>query len=167
MNPSERLILQRTISTFHEMEKEHKAYDLGVLILVEYVKGGPERPTQDRRVLCVSAHGVSEKPWRAVGQNSRGMMVSLLRRSVKPILEMSNPSMRIRPSVGSTKRKNESAKVLFPDPVRPRTPTFSPGWISKERWCNTLGKSGCHIVFKLVPSGTSPEAKSKERERTA
>lgn len=50
-------------------------------------------------------------------------MVSLLRRSESPILEMSRLSMVMQPSVASTKRKNESARVLFPEPVRPRMPT--------------------------------------------
>jgi hypothetical protein len=43
--------------------------------------------------------------------------VSRVRRSVRPIFAMSSPSTTIRPSVASTKRKNESASVLFPEPI--------------------------------------------------
>ena len=78
-------------------------------------------------------------------------MVNRLRRSVSPTLEMSTPSIRIRPEVGSTILKNDSPSVLFPDPVLPRMPTlrlqisllvliiycinstFSPALISKLR----------------------------------
>lgn len=55
---------------------------------------------------------------------------------------MSISSTKMRPLVGSTKRKNDSARVLFPEPVRPRTPIFSPGLISKLSSCRTLGRSG-------------------------
>lgn len=129
--------------------------------------------TEERRRRTISASSYSLKtssverrvPLRIVGSSadagpegqrdgccrgtvghSRGMMVSLLRRSVSPMLAMSRPSMRMRPSTGSTNRKNESARVLLPDPVRPRTPTFSPGRTSKDRWCSTLGRSGCPIA---------------------
>ena len=52
------------------------------------------------------------------------MIVSLLRRSVSPILDISRPSIIIRPPVASTKRKKDNAKVLFPEPVRPKMPTY-------------------------------------------
>ena len=51
----------------------------------------------------------------------------------------------MRPSVASTKRKKDRARVLFPLPVRPRTPTFSPGLTLNEMLCKTLGKSGFEI----------------------
>lgn len=54
----------------------------------------------------------------------RGMIVRRLRRSVKPTVAVSIPSTKIRPSVASTNRKKERARVLFPDPVRPRIPTL-------------------------------------------
>lgn len=95
--------------------------------------------------------------------NARGMMVSLLRRSVRPIFAISKPSMRIRPSTGSTNRKNDSARVLFPDPVRPRMPTFSPGRTSNERWCSTLGRSGCPIVSRLRQGPHSRRQRKEER----
>lgn len=53
------------------------------------------------------------------------MIVILLRKSVRPIVEMSMPSMMILPSVASTNRKNESASVLFPEPVLPNTPIYA------------------------------------------
>jgi hypothetical protein len=59
-----------------------------------------------------------------LGGHVRGMIVSLLRRSVKPILDISRPSIRIRPVVASTKRKKDNARVLLPEPVRPRMPTY-------------------------------------------
>ena len=45
------------------------------------------------------------------------MIVRFVRRSFRPTLEMSRPSTMILPSHASTKRKNESARVLFPQPV--------------------------------------------------
>lgn len=65
---------------------------------------------------------------------SRGMIVILLRKSVKPIFEMSTPSMTIFPSVASTNRKNESASVLFPEPVLPSIPTYIPRNQQEVRW---------------------------------
>ena len=50
----------------------------------------------------------------------RGIIVSLLLKSVNPIVEISTPSTTILPSVASTKRKKERAKVLFPLPIRDR-----------------------------------------------
>ncbi len=50
--------------------------------------------------------------------------MSLLRRSVNPIVDISRPSITIRPSVASTNRKKDNANVLFPEPVRPKMPTY-------------------------------------------
>jgi hypothetical protein len=47
------------------------------------------------------------------------------RKSSRPIVEMSRPSIVIEPSVNSTKRKSANIKLLFPAPVRPTTPIFS------------------------------------------
>ena len=74
--------------------------------------------------------------------HSRGMIVSLLRKSVRPSREISNPSMTIWPCTGSTKRGKDSASVLLPDPVRPKMPIFSPGRTVKHRSCRTSGKLG-------------------------
>ena len=70
------------------------------------------------------------------------MIVKRLLKSARPTLEISTSSTRIRPLVGSTKRKNDRARVLLPEPVLPKTPTFSPGRISKLRLCRTSGRSG-------------------------
>jgi len=85
-------------------------------------------------------------------------MVKRLRRSARPIVEISIPSIRILPSVASTNLKKDSANVLLPDPVLPRIPTwqqvgyfqqygktthaFSPGCTSKLMWWRTSGNSG-------------------------
>jgi hypothetical protein len=42
----------------------------------------------------------------------RGMIVNLLRRSVRPTLDMSTPSTSMVPLVGSTNLKNVRARVL-------------------------------------------------------
>jgi hypothetical protein len=68
-------------------------------------------------LLSVSTTNLSET------QRARGMIVNRLRKSVSPMLDISTPSTRIRPLVGSTKRNNDSASVLFPEPVLPRMPT--------------------------------------------
>lgn len=49
-------------------------------------------------------------------KNLRGIIVNLLLRSVNPIFVISIPSTMIRPSVGSTKRNKERARVLLPLP---------------------------------------------------
>ena len=51
---------------------------------------------------------------------TRGIIVILLLRSVRPMLAMFHPSMNILPSDASTKRKNERASVDFPHPVLPK-----------------------------------------------
>ena len=68
--------------------------------------------------------GSSEVDVRYIGNmartlHARGMIVKRLLKSVSPILAMSMPSTIIRPSVASTKRKKESASVLFPLPIQP------------------------------------------------
>lgn len=65
-------------------------------------------------------------------------MVILLRKSVKPIFEISTPSTTIFPSVASTNRKKESASVLFPEPVLPSIPTCVQQDQRKARWTNTV-----------------------------
>lgn len=49
-----------------------------------------------------------------------------LRRSVKPTLDRSTPSIKIFPSVASTNLKKDRARVLFPEPVLPRIPIYHP-----------------------------------------
>ena len=49
--------------------------------------------------------------------------------------------MRIRPAVASTKRKNDNAKVLLPEPVRPKMPTYRDRQLSRScltRYINLL-----------------------------
>jgi len=112
------------------------------------------------RIVGSSAKTIERLKDTQVMVYSRGIIVNFDRRSVRPIFEISKSSTRIRPSVGSTNLKNDKARVDFPLPVLPRIPTwelglvewwrqcktqsrtFSPGRISKLRWCKTLGKSG-------------------------
>src|SRR5882757_2206446 len=95
-----------------------QTHNFRVFVLVEYIKCRSQGSTKDGRILC-SVLG----QYLPLGRiYTRGMMVSLLRRSESPIVEISRPSTVTHPSVASTKRKNESARVLFPEPVRPRMP---------------------------------------------
>ena len=73
---------------------------------------------------------------------SCGTMVNRDRKSSRPILEMSIPSIRIEPECASTKRKKEAARVLLPQPVEPTMPTFSPALIEKVKSWRTSGSSG-------------------------
>lgn len=52
-------------------------------------------------------------------------MVSLDRKSCRPILEMSILSMTILPMLRSKIRKRAMARVDLPAPVRPTTPTYN------------------------------------------
>ena len=152
------------------------AHDLSVLILIEHVERRPNGPAQDGGVLCPRARLRNSRSKSSRAEHSRGMIVSLLLRSVRPICEISSPSTRMHPSVASTKRKKDSASVLFPDPVRPRIPTwqtppektssalkkmtkptFSPGRIEKLRLCSTFGRSGCVQSESREPTLVSDE----------
>lgn len=100
-------------------------------------------------------------PVKSVG--SCATIVRLDRKSRMPSLEMSMPSISMLPESNSTKRKKARAlrgrvkrqfrphssplalnshRVDFPLPVRPQTPTFSPGLMSKLTLCSTGGSSG-------------------------
>ena len=73
---------------------------------------------------------------------TRGIIVILLLRSVRPISAISIPSMRILPSAASTKRKNERASVDFPHPVLP-----------KRGKCQACGED--YITNNLPPQNTN------------
>ena len=67
-------------------------------------------------------------------------------------MDKSTPSIKIFPSVASTNRKKDSASVLFPEPVLPRTPTYN----TPSRELETL--AGTWIAYLL--SGVYLERKS-------
>jgi hypothetical protein len=46
------------------------------------------------------------------------------------LIEMS--SMVMEPDVGERRRESVRRREVLPQPVRPQTATFCPGWISKE-----------------------------------
>ena len=71
------------------------------------------------------------------------------RKSWIPIFEMSTPSIKILPSVGSTNRKILIANVLFPEPVRPNKPILSPGFSVNDTSCRTAGNSGAYLMTKF------------------
>lgn len=52
------------------------------------------------------------------------MIVKRVRKSVRPIFDVSTSSTSIRPCVASTNLKKDRAKVLLPEPVLPRMPTY-------------------------------------------
>lgn len=81
-------------------------------------------------------------PWNMVG--SCGMMLSLERRSWSPIREMSTPSIRIFPAVGSTIRNRVWIKVDLPLPVLPTIPVFFPPQKVQLRPRSTTGKWGAY-----------------------
>ena len=60
----------------------------------------------------------------------------------RPTCVMSRPSTRMDPLSRSTMRNKAWARELLPAPVRPITPTFSPGLTSNERSFRTSGSSG-------------------------
>ena len=53
------------------------------------------------------------------------MMVNLDRRSRRPILEMSSPSIVMVPDAGSIMRNKPKVKDDLPAPVRPTTPIWN------------------------------------------
>jgi hypothetical protein len=51
-------------------------------------------------------------------------MDSLERKSSRPILEISTPSIKMVPEEGSISRKSTVVRVLLPAPVRPTIPAL-------------------------------------------
>ena len=69
--------------------------------------------------------------WNKTG--SWGMTATEDRRSKRPILPTSTPSIKIMPSSSSVRRKSAPNNDVFPAPVRPTMPTFWPGRTSNVR----------------------------------
>lgn len=67
------------------------------------------------------------------------MTVRFRLKSDSPICEMSIPSIVIEPLSASMNRKRAKPNVLFPEPVRPTRPTFSPALIENVRSVRTSG----------------------------
>lgn len=63
-------------------------------------------------------------PRKRVG--SWGMTLSFILRSLRPMEQMFNPSIRILPLSGSTKRNKAVISVVLPLPVLPTMPTRVP-----------------------------------------
>mmetsp|Transcript_52475 Transcript_52475/g.135946 ORF Transcript_52475/g.135946 Transcript_52475/m.135946 type:complete len:212 (+) Transcript_52475:578-1213(+) len=79
---------------------------------------------------------------------SCGMMASRERKSSRLSSLMSTPSMSSAPRptpstprVGSTSRQSAETKVVFPEPVRPTTPTFARGSMTHETPLRAHGSS--------------------------
>ena len=75
---------------------------------------------------------------------SCGMMLSLLRKSCSPILQMSTLSISIVPSLGSTILKSAWINVDFPLPVRPTIPTFFLPGIIQDTFLKTDGRCSAY-----------------------
>ena len=78
------------------------------------------------------------------------MIVSFSRSSCRPIPAMpsrlaprpsSSSSIRTTPSHASISRNRAESSVLFPAPVLPTTPIFSPGRMEKSTECSTASFS--------------------------
>ena len=83
------------------------------------------------------------------------MIAIFERRSSSPMVLMSTPSITMRPASSSTMRIRHSTNELLPAPVRPTTPTFSPGVMCREICFSTGSSSG---LYRIVRSSitTSP-----------
>ena len=82
-----------------------------------------DRCKVDQRLLKVKERGNSS--------------LNRLRRSVRPTLDRSTPSIKIFPSVASTNRKKDKARVLFPEPVLPRIPIYHPPSFRESKFSQT------------------------------
>ena len=78
---------------------------------------------------------------------SCGMMASRRRKSSSPIVEVFNASMLILPSLGSMIRNRARVSELFPAPVRPTTPIFSWGLISRLMPLSTRSKPSRCLLY--------------------
>lgn len=63
------------------------------------------------------------------------MVVIFERMRERGMVARSRPSMVIVPDEGSRIRRRSERRVLFPEPVRPQTPSFCPGLIWNEMFC--------------------------------
>mmetsp|Transcript_39268 Transcript_39268/g.68503 ORF Transcript_39268/g.68503 Transcript_39268/m.68503 type:complete len:243 (+) Transcript_39268:342-1070(+) len=70
------------------------------------------------------------------------MTVILDRSFLRGTLPMSMPSIRILPDSTSSMRTRAATRVLFPQPVRPQTPSSSPGPTSSATSRSTRGSPG-------------------------
>ena len=73
-------------------------------------------------------------------------MDSLERRADKPIRDVSTSSIKIRPLLSSTRRYNATKSELFPAPVRPTIPIFSPGATRNVSPRKTRGRLGLYLI---------------------
>mmetsp|Transcript_22585 Transcript_22585/g.38586 ORF Transcript_22585/g.38586 Transcript_22585/m.38586 type:complete len:259 (-) Transcript_22585:1086-1862(-) len=87
-------------------------------------------------------------PWNSSG--SCGMMVSFDRTSSSRRRWMSTPSIRICPASASTRRNSARSVVLFPEPVRPTSPTFVPPSAAKLTSFSTSGR--CRWYRRSTPA---------------
>lgn len=85
-----------------------------------------------------------KEPVKRVG--SYGMTVTLFLSSMSGTLEMSTPSINMVPEKSSIILLRASPTVVFPAPVLPTIPTFSPDFTSKERFLRA--KSVYGLYFK-------------------
>lgn len=79
---------------------------------------------------------------------SWGMMLSLVLKSCSPINEISLPSIKIWPTVGSTIWKSVWMRLDLPLPLLPMMPVFTPPCKVHVRPRNTSGKFGAYRTYK-------------------
>lgn len=78
-------------------------------------------------LLMLIPHGRATGKGGGTASNTWGMMVSRDLSAARPMALVSTPSMATTPLSQSTIRKSTCMSVLFPLPVRPTMPIFSPG----------------------------------------
>ncbi len=77
---------------------------------------------------------------------SCGIIVSFLRSLCRPTFLISTLSIKIAPWLDSRIRNRPSVRELFPVPVRPTIPIFSPGSITQERSLSTKSRSSRYLT---------------------
>ncbi len=81
-------------------------------------------------------------PGKRTGSCAR--KVTRLRRAWRLTVEMSMPSMRILPDTGKVVARSESARVLFPEPVRPIKAVVEPPLIVRETSVSAGSRCGAY-----------------------
>mmetsp|Transcript_10252 Transcript_10252/g.34847 ORF Transcript_10252/g.34847 Transcript_10252/m.34847 type:complete len:245 (+) Transcript_10252:51-785(+) len=92
--------------------------------------------------VCSSKGSRLERTVPEKSTGSCGMMESALRSVLRSRLDVSMPSMRMHPELRGTMRYSASRREVFPEPVRPTTPTLAPAGIWQLRSLSTRGRSG-------------------------
>mmetsp|Transcript_50798 Transcript_50798/g.115543 ORF Transcript_50798/g.115543 Transcript_50798/m.115543 type:complete len:253 (-) Transcript_50798:1015-1773(-) len=108
------------------------------------------RASQSSASVLLPSTSIFERMVPLKSQQSWGITPMRPRRVARGIEAMLIPSSSIDPPATSTIRKHVSTIELFPLPVRPTIPTFSPAPTSMDTPFSTLGRWAWYLISTLL-----------------